>query len=418
MGYLCAMASRARELLQQPSFLALLTVRVLVVLANQAAAVAIGWRVYDLTKDPAWLGYTGLAEAIPAIALALYAGHVADHTSRHKQMLATLLLLGVCMVMRLLTVIDAFSWSVSTQLVVLFSSILLDGVARAFFSPAYFGLQAEVVAKEDLTDAVSMLSGSWQASAVIGPAIGGFIYAWAGPLATFGFCTFFALASAAAMYFVPARPAMISKATQPIWQSIKGGLRFVLRHQIILGAISLDLFAVLLGGAVALLPAFCDTVLQAGPQGLGLLRAAPAIGAVLMAIILFGKKIRYPYGPTLLAVVAGFGACMVVFGLSEVYWISLLAVAMSGALDHISVIIRITIMQTYTPEDMRGRVSAVESIFITSSNEIGALESGLTASWWGLQRSVVIGGLLSIGVVGLISWLNPALRKLKYPSAE
>lgn len=408
-------SSRARELLAQQPFQALLATRILVVTANQIAGVALGWRVYELTHSPAWLGYVGLAEAVPAIALALFAGHVADTTSRHKQMLMTLLLLSFCLLLRFASVASPLPLDVDWQLGLLFLSIVLDGVARAFWSPAYFGMQSEVLTKQDLTDGVSMLSGVWQASAVIGPAMGGLLYAAGGASLTFGLSLLMGLMAAVAMRWLPRKPAPVQEHRLPMWPSIVQGLRFVVRNKIILGAISLDLFAVLFGGAVALLPAVSEEILHAGPQGLGVLRAAPAVGAVLMAAFLFGKPIKYAYGRTLLVAVAGFGICMVVFGLSEVFWISLLALAISGALDHVSVVIRITIMQTFTPEAMRGRVSAVESIFIASSNEIGAFESGITASWWGLRRSIVVGGLMSMGVVGLISLVNPALRRLNKP---
>ena len=414
--------SRATFLIRQIPFRALLTSRLLVVLANQMAGVALGWRIYDLTKNPLWLGYIGLAEAIPAIGLALFAGHVADNSSRHKQMRLTITLLLFCLFLRTISTVGTLlspdtalstMLTVDLQLVVLFVSIVLDGVARAFFSPAYFGLQSEVLSKADLADGASMLSGTWQTAAVIGPAIGGLIYGIVGPTATFGLSMALCTGSLLALRFLPRRPKPDNPHRLPMILSIQQGLRFVLRHPIILGAITLDLFAVLLGGAVALLPAVSDKILHAGPEGLGILRAAPAVGAVLMAIALFGRTIRWGYGPTLLWSVAGFGACMVVFGLSEVFWISLLALAISGALDHISVVIRITIMQTYTPETMRGRVSAVESIFITSSNEIGSFESGLTASWFGLQRSIVLGGVLSMGVTGLIAGMVAPLRKLR-----
>lgn len=416
------MASRAGELLKNVPFRALLSTRLFVVLGNQMAGVALGWRVYDLTHDPVWLGYIGLAEAVPAIALSLYGGYVADHSSRHKQMRLTILLLAVCLLMRVVAglnlsgpVTEPGDWlPVSAQLNLLFASILLDGVARAFFGPAYFGLQAEVIPKQDLADGASMLSGTWQSAAVIGPALGGIMYAWGGPTLTFGLSLLLVIGSVIAMQFIPARPAPTGVRKLPVLLSIGQGLRFVMRHPIILGAITLDLFAVLFGGAVALLPAVSDQILHAGPQGLGVLRAAPAVGAVLMAVLLFGRTIRWPYGKTLLAAVAGFGVTMVVFGLSENFWLSLLALALSGALDHVSVVIRITIMQSFTPEHIRGRVSAVESIFITSSNEIGSFESGITAGWWGLQRAIYIGGLMSIGVTGLIAAAVPRLRRLTY----
>ena len=408
------MASSATRLLKQPFFRALLSTRLCIVIANQIASVAIGWRIFELTHDPLWLGYAGLAEALPAISFSLFAGHIADNYPRQKLIKNAVTLLGFCLLIRTLIGLNGLDLGTDLQIPILFGTIILDGVARAFYGPAFFGIQAQLVAREDLADAASILSGTWQTAAVIGPALGGLLYGYFGPTPTFALAFALAVGSYISVSFVPKLPMPSVANRLPIIQSIREGLKFVFSSQIILAAITLDLFAVLFGGAVAMLPAFSGQILQTGAVGLGLLRSAPAFGAVLTATLLFSRKrIIWHYGQALMVVVAGFGLCMVVFGLSSNFYLSLAALSLSGALDHVSVVIRSTIAQAFTPDSMRGRVSAVQSIFIISSNEIGEFESGVTASWWGLQRSVIIGGILSISVVGVVGILAPALRKLK-----
>jgi MFS family permease len=298
------------------------------------------------------------------------------------------------------------------QLTLLFVSIVLDGVARSFFSPSYFGLQGEVIAKADLSDASSLLGGSRQAAAVVGPALGGLLYGIIGPVGTFGISIILCAIGVYLMRYIPAAPKPVHPERLVMKASITEGIKFVFSQPILLGALSLDLFAVLFGGAVALLPAMAKQILAVGPEGLGILRAAPALGAVTTAFLLINWPIRAMAGKTLLFSVAGCGLSMVCFGLSNNFWLSLACLVVSGSMDHISVVIRSTIMQTFTPQAMRGRIAAVESIFITSSNEIGAFESGITASWLGIQRSIVLGGILSIAITGWISLQLAPLRKL------
>lgn len=379
-------------------------------IAIQIQAVAVGWQIYEITGDPLALGLIGLAEAIPAIMVSLYAGHLADITERKKILLMCAGTLVVC----------AFTLFVFTsnlsQVVENFGSgpvyavIFMTGVARGFIAPANFSFMPQLVPRELYTNAVSWHSTIWETAAVAGPAAGGLFIDWFGLKATYAIdaglmvigLTFYAL--------IPSRPVPAQTAEQGIIEKIKAGLSFVFNHQVILAAMTLDLFAVLFGGAVALLPVFANEILHVGPHGFGLLRAAPAAGALLMALWLTVLPIRKNLGKILLWSVAGFGCTMIAFGLSEIFWLSLALLALSGAFDSVSVIIRGLLIHTQTPENMKGRVAAINSIFIGSSNEIGAFESGVAARLAGVVPSVVFGGLMTIGVVSATAWKADKLR--------
>lgn len=400
-------------LLSNPEFRLLVYIRLFTVLGVQINSVAVGWRIYDLTKDPLYLGLIGLAEAIPAMGIALYAGHVADHAPRRKITLWSLGVLLVCFVILTFTALPGQNLASQSQMILIYGAIIGNGFARGFATPALFSMQGEIVPRERLPESSTILSATWQAASILGPAICGFIYAFFGPAITFGLSTLLILGAINSVRRVKKRPAPQHETRQPLWESIREGIRFVFSTQLLLAAITLDLFAVLFGGAVALLPAVSDQILHLGPEGLGLLRAAPGVGALLIAFVLLRYPLKLHPGWTLLVVVAGYGACMIVFGLSTHFWLSMVVLALSGVFDNISVVIRRTILQVFTPDVMRGRVSAVESIFIASSNEIGEFESGVTAKIFGLERSIILGGILSIGVTGLTAWLSPRLRSYK-----
>lgn len=384
-------------------------------LGIQIQGTVVGWQIYDLTKDPFALGMIGLAEALPAISMALYAGHVADRHDRRRVAITALWVLVAC---------SAALWFLAgpgvlgvellsrTRLTAIYSVIVLSGLARAFLQPARQALSAELVPRELFANAITWRSGSWQLAAVIGPALGGLLYALGGaPLAYAVDAMLMVFAVSVLVSIVHRSPAR-ETAREGVYESVKGGVAFVFGEPVLLGALTLDLFSVFFGGAVALLPIFAAEILHVGPTGLGVLRASPAIGAVIMSVLVARRRDWDRTGHVLLWSVAGFGLCMVLFGLSTSFYLSVGLLIASGMFDMVSVVIRSTLLQSRTPEALLGRVSSVNQIFIGSSNEIGMFESGLTARWWGTARSVVIGGVATLGVVAAIAWLIPTLRTL------
>lgn len=400
------------QTLSLPSFRYFLATRFFLTLALQMQAVIIGWKIYEITNDPFSIGLVGLAEAIPSISIALYAGHMAD---LHKR--KTILLISLAgIILSSLGLFFGFSGPLagSKQLICIYSFIALSGLARGFYGPASFATISLLVPKSLLTYAGTQNSTVWQFGAVIGPALGGFFYAWFGLTGAFLFILGFS--AFAFLALVQIRPAtqQVTLANEPILARLKEGVGFVFRDKIILSALSLDLFSVLFGGAVALLPVFANEILHTGPEGLGILRAAPSLGAVITMIILSLRRTIHEAGIVLIRAVAGFGFCMLLFGISESYFLSLILLFLSGAFDSVSVVIRSNILQVHTPDHMRGRVSAVNTIFIGSSNEIGAFESGLAAKLMGTAASVIFGGMMTLGIVGLTYLKAPTLRKLKF----
>jgi MFS family permease len=391
-------------------------------------AVVVGWQVYAIKKDPLYLGLIGLAEAIPAIALALVGGYVVDRG--RPLFIYRLSVLAAAAGMLALTLAGGgfAGLSPDKQVDVIFSVIFLLGVIRAFAWPSAFSLLPRIVERPQMAIAQTWASAVFQVASVSGPAIGGVIYAWQGPAASYG--TGFVLGVVAFLTTLLLRadrvPLSASAAAKPdrhkesLLQSLSSGARFVFSNQVILGALSLDMFAVLFGGATALLPIFAADILKSGPESLGVLRAAPSVGALLMSVLMIHRPIGKGAGARLLWVVAGFGVCMVGFGLSRSLWLSVFLLAASGAFDAVSVVVRNTILQLWTPDEMRGRVSAVNMIFIGSSNEIGSFESGVAAKLLGTVPSVVFGGLMTLLVVGSAAMLAPKLRKLELdrPVAE
>ncbi len=399
--------------LSLPDFRRLLITRMFGVMALQTQAVIVGWQIYSLTHDTFILGLTGLAEAIPAITCALFAGHVVDISRPHRVYQVCMSVLVVNTFALLMIAGGYITAPLGSVLPWIFGGIFLSGVARSFIMPASFSLLPQIVPRAKISAASAALSSGFQIAAISGPALAGIIYGAYGPhiawLLPFSLISiaFIMLCSISHTH----RHYKSAEKREPAVKSIKSGWRFIFQSKVLLSVMALDMFAVLFGGAVAMLPAFADQVLHVGSEGLGALRAAPALGAVISALCLAAYPPKRIRGTWLLAVVTGFGLCMVGFGLSHVFWLSMLCLAMSGVFDSVSMVFRGTLMQLLTPENMRGRVSAVNSMFIISSNEIGAFESGLAAKFLGLVPSIIMGGIGTLIVVASISGLSPRLRK-------
>jgi MFS family permease len=397
--------------LRIPDFRRLLLANGTLTVAREAQIVVVGWQVYELTRDPLTLGLIGLAEALPYIAVALYAGHVADRATRRTIAIAgTFGLLMSAVALLLLTVTPGAIGAARVWPV--YAVVALSATARSFMRPAMFALSAEVLPRELYPNAVAWRTSTWHLAAVAGPAAGGLIYGFSGPaLAHAGVIAAMTAALAViASVSHRARPAIVEDV--PIGESLRSGIRFVMSEQVLLAAMTLDLFAVLFGGAVALLPAFA-TLLDAGPEGLGILRAAPAVGSIVTGLVIAHRPPMRNAGVALFASVALFGLCMIGFAISRVFWLSFALLLASGVVDNVSVVIRSTLLQTRTPDHLLGRVSAVNQIFIGSSNEIGAFESGVAARLLGVVPSVLFGGCMTLIVVALTAWRAPALRRLK-----
>jgi len=382
-------------------------------LGIQIQAVAVGWQVYEITRDPLSLGLIGLAEAIPAIAVSLYAGHLADISDRRKIILFCASTLLACS-----AVLFTFTMPVSTVLqqygaVPIYAVIFLSGIARGFLSPANFSFMPQLIPRDLYTNAVTWNSTIWEGASVAGPALGGLLIDLVGLNTTYMVDVLLVIGGVVSYALVLPKPIPEQAAEQSVVENVREGLRFVFRHQLILSAITLDLLAVLFGGAVALLPIFAEEILKSGPNGFGILRAAPAAGALLMALWLAYRPIRLYPGKILLWCVAGFGACMLAFGLSTNFWLSVGILVLSGVFDCVSVVVRMVLIHTQTPDNMKGRVAAINSIFVGSSNEIGAFESGVVARLMGVVPSVVFGGMMTMAVTGFTAWKADKLRKLR-----
>jgi MFS family permease len=382
----------------------------------QIQGVVVAWQMYDVTRDPLALGLVGLAEAVPFIGFALYAGHVADVRDRRRVALISLVLLFACAA--LLGVASALHEargrprpSLLFQATI-YAVIVVCGAARSFLLPARNALGADLVPRALFPSAVAWRAGAWQVAAVSGPALGGVFYVWVGPTRSYAIA---AMLMATSLFMVariraPARSA--PPRSEALIASVREGLAFLFKRPIFMGAITLDLFAVLFGGAVAILPIFANEILHVGPTGLGALRGAPAIGAVLMSGFIALRPPGHRIGRTFLRAVIAFGVFMIAFALSRSFVLSLVLLAASGAADMLSVYFRATLMQVMVPSGMLGRVSAVNQIFIGSSNEIGAFESGLTARLLGTVPSVLMGGAITVAVALATYRLFPSLARL------
>jgi MFS family permease len=381
--------------------------RLLSILAQQMQSIAIGWQIYATTGRPIDLAWSGLAQFFPAVTLTLVTGHAADRFDRRSILAACH---GAMAILSLLLCLLATGHAGDGgRLGVIYAVLVGVGTARAFLGPASQSILPSLVPIEDFGNAVAWSSSLWQVATIVGPSLGGFVYALSG-----GGKAVYALAaggSAGAMLMVLAMP-RIARRAGPARSSILAGVRYVKENPIVLGAISLDLFAVLLGGATALFPVYARDILRLGPWALGILRSAPAAGAALTGIALAVWPIRRAAGSKMFACVALFGVATIAFGVSRSFALSLVALLVIGASDMVSVFVRSALVQLATPDAMRGRVSAVNMVFIGASNELGEFESGVTAQWFGPVQAVVLGGLGTLLVVAIWAWKFPALRKV------
>lgn len=377
-----------------------------VFMATQIQTVVMGWQVYAITHDPLSLGLVGLAEAIPFLGLTLVGGYAADRRDRRMISLSATALLLVCAVL-------LFCYNLKTPASALpfYGIQAVAGLGRAFYRPASQALGTELIPRDAYHNAATWRSSLGHLAMVLGPALGGLLFGFGNAQLAYGAEGVLMLLGLFFLLRLKPRPRH-ANATETLFRSLADGLRFVFDRKLILGALSLDLFAVLFGGAVALLPVFASDILKTGPQGLGILRAAPAVGSVFMSLALAFMPPMRRAGRTLLSFVAAFGACWIAFALSRNFALSLAILALSGAFDNVSVVLRATLIQSFTPQGMMGRVSAVNSFFIGSSNELGAFESGLVARLIGLVPSVIFGGCMTLGVVAATAKLVPELRKL------
>lgn len=395
--------------LRSGPFLVLLAYRIFAILSYQIVAVTVGWHVYQLTHDPLALGLVGLAEVIPYFCVAPFAGYLVDHLPRRKLGMAACA--GLAVTASILMAIASGTLP-SRGPALIYAAIALTGMVRAFLTPIYNALFARTLPRGHFARGAGVGSVVFQLGLVIGPAIGGLLVGWSGKTAAYATAAVLALAALAALAMLRVSEPATAATRAPVLASIHEGLRFVFGHQILLGALALDMFSVLFGGAVALLPAFIKDILHEGPEALGILRSAPAIGAVLIGLWFSRRPPELNAGRLLLLAVAGFGVCIIAFALSRHLWLSAALLFASGLCDGVSVVIRSTILQLATPDAMRGRVSAINGIFIGSSNELGAFESGVAAKLLGLVPSVIFGGLMTLGVVGITARFAPKLRRL------
>ncbi len=388
--------------------------RVLSVIAIEAMSVAVGWQVYAISHKPLDLGLVGLAQCIPGVLLFLVAGHVADRFSRKRLLVACYAGYAFCAALLL-----HFALRGTATVAPVYVAVFLLGVVRTFEGPARASLLTEVVPEEVFPTAVAWHGSIQKTAQMTGPMLGGLIYALAGsPVPVYIAGAIACTAAAATAVPIVGRSRAAAKPSGRDLRSVLAGLRYIREHRIILGAISLDLFAVLLGGAVALLPVYARDILKTGPWGLGLLRSAPGIGAMLVGAVVAHWPLRKQVGKVMLWCIAVFGAATIVFGLSHNLLLSLMALLILGAGDMVSMIVRQTLVQVATPDDMRGRVSAVNMLFIGTSNQLGEFESGITAAWFGTVPAVILGGVGSIAVVALWAWLFPELRKVDQLTAK
>jgi MFS family permease len=388
-----------------PAFTLYIFARFFMVVALEMQSVAVGWQMYEITKRDLDIGFVGLAQFLPGVLLFLVSGHVADRFNRRTVLLSTYVGFALCSCLLL-----EYSMRGARSVASIYAIMALTGVVRSFSAPSSRAILPQLVREEHFPNAVAWNGSIFQAATIMGPALGGFIYALShGPSAVYG--TAVVAAGVAILLMMRVKLATAPRAREPVSvKTVLAGLEYIWRKKLILGSISLDLFAVLLGGAVALLPHYASEILKTGPWGLGLLRSAPAIGAAAMALLLAYRPLRRRAGATMLWCVAGFGLFTILFGLSRSIVLSMVALLFVGATDMVSVVVRGTLVQIATPDEMRGRVTAVDMIFIGASNEFGQFESGLTSNWFGLVPAVVLGGIGSLIVTALWAWRFPELR--------
>ncbi|MDX8514869.1 MFS transporter [Mesorhizobium captivum] len=381
--------------------------RFLTTFATQIVSVAVGWQIYDLTRNPFDLGIVGIVQFLPSLLLVLVTGVVADRFGRRLIMTLSSLVEAGCALALLLLTLRGLGGPLP-----IFVVLAMFGIARAFYGPASSSLVANLVPPEHFANAIAWNSSAWQTATIVGPVAGGLLYGLSAEIA-YVTAAILMLVAALLVFTIP-KPAQQTATDKPTMQTLFAGFGYIWSEKIVLGAISLDLFAVLLSGASALLPVYARDVLELGPWGLGLLRSAPGIGAIAVAVWLAGHPIRDHAGKIMLGFVALFGAFTVLFGVSTITWLSIAALAMLGATDMFSVYIRETLIQLWTPDEVRGRVNAVNQVFVGASNEVGEFRAGTMAALIGTVPAVVIGGIGAIAVAGLWAWLFPALRQVRH----
>ncbi len=393
------------SLLRQAQFRNFLSLRLLSTFAAQMQSVAVAWQVYEQTSRPIDLGYVGLAIFIPFFITSFFSGDFVDRKNRLKVLGFCQIALGIASAALLI-----LSMFFSQHIWLIFLILAFVGFTRAFMGPAGSSVLPNIVPKDQLMSAIAWNSTTWQLGTVLGPALGGFLFHLVGKSTVYGVCCLFFSGA----FFLSTKidfPFILPTSTLKFWQRLSLGLKFTWQTKIILAAISLDLFAVLLGGAVALLPVFTKDILHTGPEGLGILRSAAPLGAMVMALYFSQRPLKKRVGKIMLGSVFLFGLATIVFGISKHFWLSFSALVLLGITDMVSVVVRQTLIQLKTPDDMRGRVSAVSQVFIGASNELGEFESGLTAQWWGPEIATVVGGLGTCFIVLLWSVLFKELRK-------
>ncbi|MFM7681737.1 MAG: MFS transporter [Bacteroidota bacterium] len=394
-----------------------LTFRFFLTMAIQMQSVIVGWQVYSISGSVLDLGLIGLAEAIPFILISIFSGHIADTFNRKKiiVLFTSIFILASAALLYLSVETSGLLKLYGTLPIFILVGII--GIIRGFMSAALSPFLSQLLPRKLYGNGATWNSTIWHLASIIGPSISGFLVA-IDYMTAYGVALVFISIALFSLLFIPKKETPAKEEGESIWESISVGVKFVMKNQLVLGALSLDLFAVLFGGAVALLPDFAKNVLNAGPVELGYLRAAPAFGAAIMALIIAYRPPVHNAGKILLYSVAGFGVSTILFGLSTNFWLALFFLFLTGAFDNVSVVIRHSILQLATPDNMRGRVSAVNGIFIGSSNEIGAFESGLTAKWWGTKAAIIVGGSLTILVVAITGKISPKLRKLNLKDLE
>jgi MFS family permease len=399
----------ALQLLARPGFSLVLAYRIFAMLSYQIVAVTVGWHIYEVTRNPFSLGLVGLAEVLPFFCVAPFAGYLVDHLPRRR--LGMVACSGLVMTALVLTAV-AQGWLPFHGVWPIYAAIALTGMVRAFLSPIYNALFARVLERTQYARGAGLGAVVFQAGMVLGPALGGALVAWGGKGVAYGVAVGVSLIALGCLAALRVSEPVHTGPAAPIFKSIAEGGRFVLGNRIMVGAMALDMFSVLLGGVVAMLPAFLHEILHHGPEGLGVLRAAPALGSVCVGLWLARRPLQRNAGRVLLFAVAGFGLCVIGFGLSSNFWLSAAILLFYGAFDGVSVVVRSTILQLATPEEMRGRVSSINGIFISSSNELGAFYAGTMAKLLGLVPAVVLGGFAVLSVAGITAWKNPTLRRL------
>ncbi len=392
-----------------PNFRLFLLSNIFFTLAGRALAVVIGFQIYSLTHKAISLGVLGLVEAIPALMLVLYGGHLSDRIERRRILLVTTAVSVLCGALFVYFSTDAQKFGVNS----LYALIFAIGIARGFADPARTAFEAQIIPRQFMVNASAWSGSVWMVCAIIGPALGGLSYGYLGPVWTYSFIAAGFLFSWLTIFSIPSHPLKFVPKEESVLKSISEGVKFVFNHEILLSSMCLDLFAVLFGGATALFPIFAADILKVGPQGLGLMAAAPAAGSLAALVWAMKRPPKQHAGMSLLLSVAGFGVSMIVFGLSKSFVLSLISLVFSGAFDGVSVVVRRSIIRLMSPDHMRGRVASVGWIFIGSSNEIGAFESGLIASMIGAVPAVWAGGIVTLLVVAIVYKKTPNLRTLR-----